>query len=138
MSTKTPFHVSPPRSRVHPPSGGRQITEQSHRQSCDIHHILRKAREGGVITHLAADRAQYGNFIGAPDFIAAQEVIARANTMFSEVPSRIRERFKNDPAQYLDFCMDPRNRDELLKLKIDVSHLPEPPAPQEPPPPKPE
>lgn len=93
------------------------FTEQAHKDQCDVNQIIRKYDRQGLITHVSKFEAQFGDVSGA-DFKAAQDKVANAKKMFAELPSKIRERFENDPASLLTFMDDPKNRDEAIKLGI--------------------
>jgi len=90
---------------------------------------MRKAEKTGVIAHNAAYAGSYGEFVSAPDFHQAQNVIAEAKSMFDTVPARIRSKFDNDPAKFLSYMTNPKHRDAIIELGLDVSHLPAPAAP---------
>ena len=38
--------------------------------------------------------------------------------MFLDLPAKVRDRFKNDPGQFLEFATDPSNVDELVKMGL--------------------
>lgn len=44
--------------------------------------------------------------------------IVQAQDMFMSLPSKIRNRFGNDPSQFLDFVSDPLNKDEMRSLGL--------------------
>lgn len=104
------------------------MTEQSHQESCDIHNIMRKYKQTGVIEHVAKHGGTYGDFINALDFKEAQDRIAEAQSMFESVPAHIRADFKNDPAAYIEFMTDPANREAIESYGLDASHLPDMPS----------
>lgn len=108
------------------------MTEQSHKDECDIHNILRKYEKTGMITHTNQYAGTYGDFTNALDFQEAQNVIAEAASMFETVPSKIREQFDNDPAQFLDFIQNDDNREQIEEMGFDTSHLTPLEAPVEP------
>ena len=50
----------------------------------------------------------------------------RAQEAFDALPSSWRTKFNNDPANFVDFCQDPNNRDEMVKLgMIEVQDAPQ-------------
>lgn len=107
---------------------GDSLTEQSHTKDCDIRLIMRKAEKTGLISHNSKFQGKYGDFVSAPDFHQAQNIIADANSMFDTVPSGIRAKFDNDPAKFLSYVTNPNHRDAIIELGLTVDHLP-PPAP---------
>lgn len=106
------------------------LTEQHHADSVNIHNIVRQHAETGIITHINNKQPVYADLSSAPDFIAAQNIIANARSHFEEVPSQIRKQFDNDPAQFLEFISNPENKTALDELGLDSSHLPDLPEPQ--------
>ncbi len=89
-------------------------TEQSHTKACNINSIMQKFQKTGAIEHLRRHPPKYGDVTGA-DFLAAQVLVAEHKTVFEELPSQLRAEFDNDPAQYLDFVVDPENAEFLEK-----------------------
>jgi len=100
------------------------LTEQSHKDSCDIHYILRKSVKTGILEHVNANEGVYGTMPTGQEFHQHMNIIAAAETMFETVPSSIRNRFDNSPAKYLDYIQDPKNRDEMAEMGLDTSHFP--------------
>lgn len=95
------------------------LTKQSFAEECDINEILRRAANGQDISGaLSARVASYGDFVDVPTFIEAQNVTARANSMFAELPWQIRERFDNKPEKMLAFLENEENYDEAVKLGL--------------------
>lgn len=108
-------------------------TKQSFKDECDINNILKRFQKTGVLDFVNKHAAQYGDVIGA-DFQSAMNIIAQANSMFADLPAHLRTRFENDPAQFLDFVADEKNRPEALELGLLKQPAPEPvvEAPTEP------
>lgn len=109
------------------------ITEQSHKESCDIHTIMRKYERTGMLEHTNAYQGRYMDMPSGLDFQTAQNIIAEAKSVFETVPSKIRADFDHDPAKFLDFMQDPANKEQIASYGFDASYLPdpEPIAPQE-------
>ena len=66
----------------------------------------------------------YGDFSEMGDYMENMNKIVQAREMFDALPSRVRERFGNNPGAMIDFVMDPNNKEEAKKLgllKEDVS-----------------
>ena len=102
------------------------MTEQSHSRGCDIHNIMSKYEKTGGIDHEKQYQGQYLDLPSSPDFHAAMNTIAQANSMFESVPSDIRKKFHNDPAQYIAFMQNAENYEKIVEMGLDASHLPEP------------
>lgn len=108
------------------------MTEQHHKEEVNIHNIVRRHRETGLVSHLAKYQGQYMDMTDAPDFYAAQSIIAEANSMFETVPATIRSDFDNDAGKFLAFMQNPENRERIEEYGLDSSHLPEVAPQQEP------
>ena len=105
------------RVRVSLDTGSDCLVEQHHKDDCDIHNILKRFWKTGVLPITEA-KPIYGDFSNVKTYQEAQTLIARVNEYFESLPSRLRERFANDPANFLDFVNDPENRKECEALGI--------------------
>jgi hypothetical protein len=92
-------------------------TEQHHKKECDINEIIRKYDKTGLIMHVSKFEAKFGDMT-ANDFKTMQDKITNAVNMFEDLPSHIRSRFDNHPAELLRFMEDPNNRQEAIELGI--------------------
>jgi len=99
------------------PGKPQYTTEQAHRKMCDVNEIIRRYDKTGLIEHVQKIEAQYGDMTGL-DFQTAQNKIAGAYSQFNKLPAKIRHRFRNDPAQFLQFFEKAENRDEAIKLGL--------------------
>lgn len=94
------------------------LTEQHHKDDCDINVVLRRYMKTGVLPE-AARGGVYGDFTAsASDFREAMNVITEARERFEALPSEVRERFSNSPEKLLAFLDDPENRTEAIKLGL--------------------
>jgi len=105
-------------------AGTESMTEQQHKDSCDIHNIMHKYRETGVITHVNQYEGTYCDMSNSVDYHTAQNIIAEANSMFETVPAFIRADFDNDPSRFLDFMQNPENASKISEYGLSASHLP--------------
>lgn len=108
-----------------PPS----MTKQEFKDQCDINKIIKEFTITGQITHISAKAAQ-GAFIDLPgelDYQTSLNVMIKAEEAFLALPAKIRDRFGNDPAEFLAFASDPKNGDELIELGIRERPLRKPP-----------
>ncbi len=92
-------------------------TKQSFTEQCEINNIMARHQQGVAITHLNKNAANYG-FATSHDFAESMRIVKTAQDMFDGLPSTIRNRFANDPGQFLDFVQDADNRKEGEKLGI--------------------
>lgn len=92
-------------------------TEQSHKDIVNINKIIRKYDKNGVISHIQNIEAQFGNLNG-DDFKVMTDKIIDARKKFDKLPSQLRNRFRNNPAELLQFMDDPDNRKEAIDLGL--------------------
>lgn len=104
------------------------LTKQSHKEECDINNIVKAFSLTGQITHLN-ERAAAGVYADLPDQVDYQEAlntVIQGEVAFASLPSSIRERFSNDPAEFLAFMANPDNQEEMIKLGLAVDKRPPP------------
>ena len=108
---------------------------------CDINNILKQYKLTGQIRHINEKAAQgaYEDLPDPIDFQDALNIVLAGETSFATLPAHVRDRFGNDPAQFLEFLADPANQDEAIKLGLatdtrTASSPPVPPAQGESPP----
>lgn len=95
-------------------------TQQHFKDECDIDRILKKYSETGFLVSPLEPRrpAKWGDFSSVADYQSAMNRLAGVQEAFEALPSRVRERFRNDPMQMLAFLEDPANKDEAVKLGL--------------------
>lgn len=111
-------------------------TKQEFKAECDINNILKQYKATGMIRHIAAQGPIYADLPSDIDFQGSLNMVLEAQTAFGTLPSKIRERFANDPRRFLAFMADPSNLDEMVKLGLakKTEEAPPPPPPPAPPP----
>lgn len=121
------------RRRVQLDTGSESHVKQSMRDECDVNMIIKKYRQTGVMTHVQKGVPQYGDFSDVGDYAGCLAIVRRGEEIFAALPSAIREKFRNDPALFVDFAMDPANKDALISMglmeaskKPDVEPVPSP------------
>lgn len=60
----------------------------------------------------------YGDFVQVQDYQIAMNTVLMAKEQFAMLPSKVRDRFHNDPAEMLAFCNDLNNLDEGVSLGL--------------------
>lgn len=98
--------------------GDERITEQEHKDECDINNILKKYQTSGLLDHVNTYQGNYQDCIDVGDYFEAQQKISYAQEMFASLPSQIRDRFSNEPANFLEFVQNEDNKDEMIKLGL--------------------
>lgn len=135
--TKTGFHRAHDRKatgetwEVVDPKTGELIVEPSRTKQefvdqCDINNIIKSFKVSGMLQHVSA-KAATGTYQDLPDDIDFQEsvnLVLHAQTAFSSLPSKIRNRFDNDPALFLEFMHDPNNSEEIYTLGLATRPTP--------------
>jgi phage internal scaffolding protein len=92
-------------------------TQQSFRDECDINNILRKFNVTGQLP-TGSVQPQYGDFSGITDYQSALNAVMAAQESFLSLPAKIRARFDNDPAVFVEFASDEANKDEMKALGL--------------------
>lgn len=96
---------------------GEGRTEEAHAGEADINQIMARAMRGEHNDYINKHQPQYGDVTG-PDYLEAQIAIAGANSMFEDLPAKLRSRFNHNPAEFLEFVQNPNNAEELITLKL--------------------
>lgn len=99
-----------------PPS----MTKQEFVREADINNIIKQYSQSGMLSHVNAKAAQ-GAYQDLPDSIDFQEslhIIQAAEAAFMTLPAKVRDRFGQDPQQWLAFMEDPNNNDEIRTLGL--------------------
>lgn len=96
--------------------------KQSFKDECDINNILAQYRQTGMIRHVQANAALgvYADLPDALDFQESMNLVLAAEQSFMSLPAKVRDRFQNNPAEFLAFMSDPGNVDEMIKLGLAV------------------
>lgn len=117
---KTPYASEKTRRsyRVRFRTVGPSRTHQAAKRECDINKIMERWQKTGVMTHLNKYEGRYGDFADVQDYQTSMNQVLEADAMFMSLPAKVRARFGNDPAAFLEFATDPENSDELVKLGL--------------------
>mgnify|MGYP000568535104 CR=1 FL=1 len=114
------------------------ITVQSDAMLADIHHVLGQWSPYGLKQNLDAAEVQFADITHFTDFADAMLHAKQAEEVFMQMPSKVREVFNHDVAEWLDSAHDETKRQKLIDLGILPAPEPEtPPAAPEPVPPAP-
>jgi len=117
---------------AHPDTGEvlPSMTKQSFKAECDVNNIIKAFKQTGMISHIN-EKAAAGMYLDLPEGLELQEAlntVAAAEAAFMSLPSKIRDRFANDPGQFLNFLHDPKNEAEARELGL-LNPLPSTPPP---------
>lgn len=104
------------------------LTKQAFKDECDINKIMsmfRNASEAeAYISTLGPQNGSYFDCTQVVDFRTARDQVLQAEQAFKALPANVRSRFENDPAQLVEFCADPANRDEMVRLGLLKAKIP--------------
>lgn len=93
------------------------LAQQQFRDECDINVIVDRFGLNGELPS-GVRMPTYGDFFGVDDFHTAANAIAMANESFDAMPAKVRARFNNDPAEFVDFCSKAENRQQAIDLGL--------------------
>lgn len=93
------------------------LTIQDAKEETDINVIVRRFGLTGTMPQNLR-LPTYGDFTDVDDYHSAANAIALANESFEKIPAEVRARFNNSPGEFVDFCSNPANREEMLRLGL--------------------
>lgn len=96
---------------------GEGLTEQSHKNECDMNYILKDYARTGFIKHANQNAGQYDD-VTSVDFQSAMDTVANVKSMFEGLPSAVRAEFSHNPSQFLDYVQNPANTQALAERGI--------------------
>jgi len=110
--------------------GEESMTVEDVHASTKIDNIIKKYDRTGIITLVNEAKAMYGDFTSTVnEYQQALNLTINAQNSFQQLPSLIREKFRNDPGVFLEFATDPKNLPQMREMGL--AH----PAPEAPTPP---
>lgn len=118
-----------PRERVSISKFDPSKAKQQFREDSDVNVILRKYKTTGILPELNRAKAHYGDFSNVADYQTAMQSVMNANAAFEALPSEIRTKFQNDPAQLISFVTDSKNREQAIALGLVQKPAEEPSSP---------
>lgn len=92
-------------------------TQQHQKDDADINVIVKRFGVTGLLPQVQK-LPTFQNFEGIFDFQSAQNAIVEANRSFMQVPAAIRARFNNSPQEFVAFCMNKDNIEELRQMGL--------------------
>lgn len=102
-------------------------TKQSFRDECDVNLIMKRFKNSMGVDYLNRFNGymdgKFGDFTGVVDYRSAIDQIRQAKEVFGALPAKVRSRFQNDPAEFLDFVGNPNNGDELVALGLATKRV---------------
>lgn len=95
----------------------KSLTVQDQAEEADINVLVERFGVTGQIPQKVR-MPTYGDFTGVNNYQDALNAIMEAERSFMQLPAKVRQRFNNDPQEFLDFCEDPANLEEAQKLGL--------------------
>lgn len=92
-------------------------TQQHFKEQCDINRIVKTYAKTGLVPGNPRIPLQE-DFHGIIDFHTAMNAVRQGEEAFMELPAELRSRFHNDPQEYVEFCLDEKNFDELVEMGL--------------------
>lgn len=103
-------------------------TRQEYLAECDINTIMANYQKTGVLPTREGEPF-YADFTVLPsDLMGTLRNFADAEEAFMRLPAVVRKEFDNDPHQFIEFAVDPKNKQQMQ----DWDLAPKPKAPPEP------
>lgn len=104
------------------------LTKQSFKDECNPNRIMAQFKATGHLTHVkrgldgaSVDDLPFGDATAAPiDYQAALNTVIAVEDSFVQLPAKLRERFRNDPSEFVRYVSDPSNLEESYSLGIRV------------------
>lgn len=93
------------------------LAQQQFKDECDINVILEKFAITGHLP-IVSTQPMEGDFTEIGDYHEAVLALQAANDNFMMLPSKVREKFMNDPQKFVDFCIDPANIEAVRELGL--------------------
>lgn len=94
-------------------------THQEFLESSDINNIMKRYRVTGLMP-MTKREPLFGDFSELPTYQEALNTVISAQQGFAALPSNVRDRFHNDPEEFLKFVHTEGNDDELRKLGLII------------------
>lgn len=105
------------------------VAEQSQKEESDINNLVKRF---GITGNLPTGRRApvFGDFTGVADYRTLIERQREAEASFMSLPAEARKRFQNDLSEFVAFCSDDANADELKRMGLCKPVVPvvEPPV----------
>ena len=95
------------------------MTEQCHRDDCDINTIINRYKKTGVLgTATQVREMVFGDFASIPDRLMTEVGMAEAKENFMKMPLNVRNHFEHNIGKFLKALSDPAQIPTLQNLGI--------------------
>lgn len=93
------------------------LAQQEFKDESDINTIMARYMKTGQLDYVNKHQPQYAE-VDAIDFQEAMETVAKGKSMFAALPSDVREKFHNSPAEFLEFINDEKNAEQAARMGL--------------------
>lgn len=90
---------------------------QSQKEEADINTIVKRFGLSGELPQNVR-MPMYGDFTDIKDYHTAMNSVIAAKDSFMRLPWDVRREFDNDPEQFVEFCLNPENKEKAAKLGL--------------------
>lgn len=104
-------------------------TKQSFAKEANVNFIVDRYQKTGAAEHLQVHQGKYGEF-SEIDYHTALNTVLSAENMFESLPSSVRNRFDNDPGQFVDFATNPQNHADMVDMGLAYGEGMDPAPPE--------
>lgn len=105
----------------------KSLTVQAEKDDADINVIMKRfGITGALPVHQRVPLAE--GFYEGFDYQESLNIVRAGQAAFNAQPAEVRDKFKNDPALFLEFFTDPKNSEEAVKLGLATAKKVEEPA----------
>ncbi|QXP08302.1 MAG: internal scaffolding protein [Arizlama microvirus] len=94
------------------------LTKQSDLKDTDINSIFKKYERTGQLPDLIVKNGRYGDFSEVPTYQESLDIVRTAQEQFDALGVEVRNRFNNNPAEFLAFATNPANIDEIERMGL--------------------
>lgn len=95
------------------------LAVQSEAAEADINTIVRRFGLTGQLPQ-GVRPPMFGDFTQVMDYRSALDAVIAADEAFMEMPADVRKRFHDDPQEFVAFCSDEKNLEEMRKLGLAI------------------
>lgn len=106
-------------------------TKQQFKDECDINRIVQMYPDinsddyaNRVRSLVNSQPDLFGEYDSAMDYSKAVQIVDTARSQFETLPSVLRERFSQDPFEFLNYINNPDNKQEAISLGLLKQEIP--------------
>lgn len=97
-------------------TGDPGLTEQAHKDQCDIVNLINSHLRFGGIPPMP--ESTFVDLTNMPSYSEALNTVLKIDDIFEQLPLKVRDAYGHDPVIFMDALHDPMQRDKLVELGI--------------------